>query len=211
MINNDQEKEARGQPERNISVFLDIDLELMSLLIRARLTDTSIENSAFANFDPTKDRIESLPENLYLNDLNLTSLPRNFGGHSIFQSICEIALDHNNLSELPFSFTVNMPNLQTLTLHDNDFFSLPSLQNLTRLTSLRLDRNKNLTSVPKLPLNLTVLHLGGCSLLPGTYEQPSMLPKTVLDLYEVLEDCMLPDGTFMGKHFGNPLPSPFKF
>ena len=186
-----------------------MDAELISFLRRARLTDTSAEYSAFAtNAEMTEDFIETLPPNLYLNDLSLTSLPITFGRYSIFKSICELALDHNNLRQIPCSFTLNMPNLQTLTLQDNDLISLPSLENLTALTSLRLDRNKNLTSIPKLPSSLTVLHLGGCLSLPGTYEEPSSLPETVLDLYEVLEDCMLPDDTFMGIHFGNQLPPP---
>ena len=186
-----------------------MDAELTSFLRRARLTDNSAEYSAFAtNAEMTEDLIETLPPNLYLNNLSLTSLPISFGRYSIFEAICELALDHNNLREIPYSFTLNMPNLQTLTLHDNDLLSLPSLVNSTGLTSLRSDRNKNLTSIPKLPSTLTVLHLGGCSSLPGTYEEPSALPRTVLDLYAVLKDCMLPDDTFMGIHFGNPLPPP---
>ena len=63
-----------------------------------------------------------------------------------------------------------------------------------------------------LPGSLRVLHLGGCSSLPGTYDDPASLPATVLELHAVLDDCMLParlpDDSMMGIFFGTPLPPP---
>lgn len=121
----------------------------------------------------------------------------------MFRTLLVLALDHNCLQEIPSQ--LNMPLLTDLALHDNDLYSLPSLTHLSSLTALRLDRNIHLASLPALPQSLKVLHLGGCSSLPGTYEDPHLLPWTVLDLQEVL-DCMLPDNTHMGIFFGNPLP-----
>ena len=156
----------------------------------------------------------ALPAALHLNGLRLRSpLPADFGqcippgmpGLAAFAAVTELSLDHNELTELP---PLHMPCLAVLSLHDNDLRVLPQLRHLARLASLRLDRNARLGALPSLPGSLRVLHLGGCSSLPGTYDDPASLPATVLELHDVLDDCMLPDDSMMGIFFGTPLPPP---
>ena len=197
-----------AQSMRCAPIVAHMSKELRELLGRAR---EAAEGSAESSWPGPH---AALPAALHLNGLRLRSpLPADFGqpcipgqaGLAAFAAVTELSLDHNELTELP---PLHMPCLAVLSLHDNDLRALPQLRHLARLASLRLDRNARLDALPSLPGSLRVLHLGGCSSLPGTYDDPASLPATVLELHAVLDDCMLPDDSMMGIFFGTPLPPP---
>jgi len=158
---------------------------------------------------------DNLPAKLDLHDLNLSTLPYGFGFAPLpakWHKIIKLELDHNALTELPP--LTHMPALQILLLHDNQLTALPPLVHLLCLEDLRLDRNPDLSQLPSLPRSLRTLHLDGCTSLPGTIEDPTALPRVVLELHDVLNDCQLPmrdkdgDVRHMGYFFGLPLPPP---
>ncbi|KAL3938892.1 MAG: hypothetical protein SGBAC_006292 [Bacillariaceae sp.] len=99
----------------------------------------------------------------------------------------------------------DLVHLYHLSVHDTELKVLPTLPD--SLAILRLDRCPMRCTMmpPKLPPYLTILHLEGCSLLPGDLDHPHLLPKSIQEL-EYLQDLQLPDGSHVGEFFGTPLP-----
>lgn len=184
---------------------------LSLLLLRAGLLGADNGEGTVTTWRPG----DVLPAELDLHGLGLSTLPLGFGiapAPSVWHAVTELSLDHNALTELPP--LTHMTALWRLNLHDNQLTALPPLAHLTCLEQLRLDRNPNLRDLSSLPRSLRTLHLEGCTSLPGTVQDPTALPRAVLELHDVLDDCQLPardedgDVRHMGLSFGLPLPPP---
>jgi hypothetical protein len=102
-----------------------------------------------------------------------------FTGNTLCPKLTTLSLGQNNLTSFP-SFT-NMPLLQELRLDNNDFTgSIPSLNSLTSLVTVRFNQNTGITgNIPSLSLltNLQSFYCIGCNM---TGVIPPLVANTVL-------------------------------
>ena len=111
---------------------------------------------------------ENIPTCLLLHDLEMGSLPEDFGSDPLFASIAELDLSGNLLRTLPSDFFVNLNSLRVLFLGGpgpkftpegrtcNTLDVLPPLGNLVHLEHLSLHDN-SLSELPELS-GCTALH-----------------------------------------------------
>ena len=107
----------------------------------------------------------------------------------------------NRLTRVPLGLSA-CERLEDASFHDNALAQLPDMSGLSRLHTLRLDRNP-LEHVPALPPSLRTLHLEGCH-CGGSLDDVSELPATVREHETRGEwvDLQLPDGSHVGSFFG---------
>ena len=152
---------------------------------------------------------------LTLRDLNLTELPREMLSNKVFNclrvygtTIKALYLDNNKISSIEDTMTIvgaqedvakQLSDLRTLSLANNTLRKVPHvLCNLSSLTSLNLQKNSLIKSLPVEMGNLTSLtELKITIIVPGGGNQRQFIspPKEILDLS--VEPAEYEDGEFV--------------
>lgn len=119
-------------------------------------------------------------ELLYLDDMNLTSLPEEIG---VLTNLKILILENNKLTSIPKEIAY-LTNLTDLILNDNQLVNIPKeIGKLTNLTTLILNDNQ-LVNIPRTIRKLTNLTLLCISNNKLNKEEISklriLLPKTIL-------------------------------
>lgn len=170
-----------------------------SILKTLLLCDLADPPAALPLFPPMFDAIVELD----LSGNGLTSIPANIGVLKNLKCLFLGGGDKPNTLDEGLPSLASLHNLEHLSVHDTALRKLPGLP--ASLRTLRVDRCplEEGGFPEELPRGLTTLHLEGCP-LPGTLEEPGLLPAAVRQLV-FLEDLQLPDGGHMGIFFGTPL------
>lgn len=116
---------------------------------------------------------------LYLDDCNFTEFPTD-AFRMQDSSLEELRLSNNQLTSLPDDLQTLLPNLQTLSVDNNQLVQLPPLHNLQRLRVLQIRQNK-LQALTPLPASLKVLHASSNQLVNANNDH---------SLERCLQDCL---------------------
>nr|CDK13059.1 TIR-NBS-LRR disease resistance protein [Malus domestica] len=149
----------------------------------ASLVTLYANGTAIKKVPPSIVRLEKL-ELLSLSKLKCSlQLPSLQG----LRSLTSLILADSNIEEVPNDIGSSLPCLVELCVDDNNFGSLPSLSDLSKLLILSLNGCRNLVEITDLPKSLGFLHMDDCSVLERMPDFSGMSTTVVLFSPKLIE------------------------